>query len=352
MEVWIAGSNVPGTAKDVARRAEGEGFDGLSFGDTQCINADPFVGLTAAAAVTTTLKLGVGVTNPVTRHPAVTACAIASVQVESAGRAVLGIGRGDSAVSRLNRPAATVEAFEEYLAQLQGYLAAEDVDIGGKKSSLEWLGALSLPKVPVDVAATGPAVIAVGARLAERLTFNVGADTDRLSRNVALAHETRRAAGIDPAKLSLGAWLPVAPHPSTAAARDLVKGVTAVYARFQAMPGHPANALRAEDTDMIRALGEQYDNSRHGRSDATHVDLLDDDFIDRFAVVGPPERCIERLWGMVELGLDRLLIVGPNRFGSPDDATVSRRLLTDVVIPELRRLELRRLEPRNLEQRR
>jgi 5,10-methylenetetrahydromethanopterin reductase len=316
----------------------------LSFGDTQCINADPFVGLTAAAAATTTLKLGVGVTNPVTRHPAVTACAIASVQVESEGRAVLGIGRGDSAVSRLNRPAASVEALERYVKQLQGYLAAEAVDIGGKESSLEWLGALSLPKVPVDVAATGPAVIAVGARLAERVTFNVGADVPRLARSVALAQDTRRAAGLDPAELSLGAWVPVAPHPSTAVGRDLVKGVTAVYARFQAMPGHPADAVRAEDSRLITALGEQYDNSRHGRADAAHVALLDDDFIDRFAVVGPPERCVERLWEMIELGLHRLLIVGPNRLGLPDEAATSRRLLTDVVIPELRRLELRRLE--------
>lgn len=339
MELWIAGSNVPGEARDMARRAESEGFDGLSFGDTQCINADPFVGLTAAAAVTTTLKLGVGVTNPVTRHPAVTACAIASVQVESGGRAVLGIGRGDSALSKLNKAAATVGALETYVAQLQRYLSGEVVDLEGKGTSLEWLGRLSLPKVPVDVAATGPAVIAVGARHAERVTFNVGADRQRLARNVDLARDARRAAGLDPAGLSLGAWIPVAPHPSMAAARDLVKAVTAVYARFQAMPGHPADAVRAEDAGVVRAMGEHYDGSRHGRADAAHVGLLDDDFVERFAVVGPAERCVERLWELIELGLDRLLIVGPNRLGPPEDFAASRRLLTEVVMPELRRRE-------------
>jgi 5,10-methylenetetrahydromethanopterin reductase len=239
----------------------------------------------------------------------------------------------------LNKPAASVEALELYVQQLQGYLAGEGVDLDGKESSLEWLGALSLPKVPVDVAATGPAVIAVGARLAERVTFNVGADVRRLSHNAAQARGIRRATGLDPAKLSLGAWVPVAPHPSAAAGRDLVKGVTAVYARFQAMPGHPPDAVGVEDSGIIKALGQHYDNSRHGRADATHVSLLDDDFIDRFAVVGPPERCIERLWRMVEVGLDRLLIVGPNRLGSPNEAAISRRLLTAVVIPELRRLE-------------
>jgi 5,10-methylenetetrahydromethanopterin reductase len=339
MEVWIAGSNVVGTAREVARRAEGEGFDGLSFGDTQCINADPFVGLTAAALVTTTLKLGVGVTNPVTRHPAVTACSIASLQVESAGRAVLGIGRGDSAVSRLNLAAAPVETLETYVMRLQGYLAGEVVELDGRDTSLEWLGPLSLPKVPVDVAATGPEVIAVGARRAERVTFNVGADRQRLARSIDLARRSRLAAGLDPAGLSLGAWVPVAPHPSGATARDLVKGVTAVYARFQAMPGYPADAVPAEDAGVIRSLGEHYDNSRHGRPDATHVALLDDDFIERFAVIGAPGQCVEKLWELIELGLDRLLIVGPNRLGSPDAFVTSRRLLAEVVIPELRRLE-------------
>jgi 5,10-methylenetetrahydromethanopterin reductase len=339
MEVWIAGSNVPGTASKVARRAESEGFDGLSFGDTQCINGDPFVGLTAAAAATTKLKLEVGVTNPVTRHPAVTACAIASLQVESGGRAVLGVGRGDSAVSKLGLPAASVQALEEYVTQLQRYLAGQVVDTRGGEARLEWLELLPWPKVPVDVAATGPRVIAVGARLAERLTFNVGADRSRLSGRVALARRVRREAGLDPAGLSLGAWVPVAPHPSVAVARDLVKGVTAVYARFQAMPGYPAESVAAEDAGVIRALGEHYDNSRHGRADAGHIPLLEDDFVERFAVVGPPERCIERLWSLIGLGLDRLLIVGPNRLGPAEDFVTSRRLLTDVVIPELRRLE-------------
>ncbi len=50
-----------------------------------------------AAHATTDLKLGTGVTNSFTRHPAVTASAIATIQAEIDGRAYFGIGRGDSA---------------------------------------------------------------------------------------------------------------------------------------------------------------------------------------------------------------------------------------------------------------
>src|ERR1019366_4775719 len=106
LEVWLASVHVPGTAIACGQAAEAEGFDGISFGDTQNLAADPFSGLCLVAAHTGRLRLMVGVTNPVTRQPAVTATAIATVQVESAGRAVLGVGRGDSSLGHLgSRPA-------------------------------------------------------------------------------------------------------------------------------------------------------------------------------------------------------------------------------------------------------
>ena len=60
-----------------------------------------------AAQATKQIKLGPGVTNSVTRDPAVTASAALSLHAESGGRAVLGIGRGDSAVQRIGPRART-----------------------------------------------------------------------------------------------------------------------------------------------------------------------------------------------------------------------------------------------------
>jgi alkanesulfonate monooxygenase SsuD/methylene tetrahydromethanopterin reductase-like flavin-dependent oxidoreductase (luciferase family) len=57
LEMWATGGGYPGTVEEIARRIEGEGFDGLSFGDTQCLNADPFVRLGIAAGFTDRLKL-------------------------------------------------------------------------------------------------------------------------------------------------------------------------------------------------------------------------------------------------------------------------------------------------------
>src|SRR5207237_1435766 len=152
---------------------------------SQNLAGDPYVALALAAKATDRLRLGTGVTNPVTRHPAVTAACIASVQGESKGRAQLGIGRGDSALAYLGRAPASVAVFERYLADLQSYLRGDAVAFGDdadletlgladapKESRLSWLG-MAQPKVPVAVAATGPRVIEAAARHADRVTFAV-----------------------------------------------------------------------------------------------------------------------------------------------------------------------------------
>lgn len=337
MEFWLASAHVPGTAAKAAVRAQEEGFDGISFGDTQCIAADPYVGLTVAGLAAPRIGLAVGVTNPVTRHPAVTACAIASVQLASEGRAVLGIGRGDSAVSKLDLRAAPVAAFERYLHDLQSYLSGRQVEHEGCASTLEWLAGCSMPKVPVDVAATGPAMIEIGARHAERLTFNLGASKERIAQAIAAARQARRDQGLPSDGLSLGAYFTVAPHSDIRSARNMVKAVTAVYARFQHMGGDELKQLGSRDASVVRAISENYDMSRHGQANARHVVKLSDEFIDDFAVVGTAEQCAEKLAGLIALGLDRLVMVGPNNTVPAADFAEARDLLSRKVLPELRR---------------
>src|SRR4051795_4511217 len=55
---------------------------------------DPFVALTAAAVATTTLKLATGVCLVVERDPIVLAKVVASLDVLSGGRVLLGVGAG------------------------------------------------------------------------------------------------------------------------------------------------------------------------------------------------------------------------------------------------------------------
>src|SRR4051795_8941889 len=82
-----------------ARRLEADGWDGAVMVDSQCMFPDVWTYLTACALATNRMKLATGITNPITRHPSVTAAAAASLQLLTNGRAVLGIGRGDSALA-------------------------------------------------------------------------------------------------------------------------------------------------------------------------------------------------------------------------------------------------------------
>ncbi|AGZ39474.1 LLM class flavin-dependent oxidoreductase [Actinoplanes friuliensis] len=79
---------------DLARRAEAAGFDTLLAADHPGACASPFVALAAAAAVTTTIRLGSYVSNAAVREPILLATDVATLDVVSGGRAVLGLGAG------------------------------------------------------------------------------------------------------------------------------------------------------------------------------------------------------------------------------------------------------------------
>ncbi|HYL58525.1 MAG TPA: LLM class flavin-dependent oxidoreductase [Candidatus Acidoferrales bacterium] len=337
LEIWMITFPIPGVFAQLARTVEESGFDGIGIVDTQNLAADPYSELCLAARATKHLKLRTAVTNPVTRHPAVTASAIATVQAESGGRAVLGIGRGDSAVAKIGQRAPSSKDFGRYISQVQGFLRGEEVTLdNGYRSRNEWIARASTPKVPVDVAATGPRVIEVGARLAESVTFAVGADAERLAWAAEHARQARRQAGLDPSTLKLGAFLNVVVHPDVARARALARGTVGTIAHFSGMSRDSATGMRPDDRAVVQKVGESYDMSRHARADAGHAQFLDDAFVDRFAIAGPPAHCVKRFEAILKLGLDHLIIVGPGGDVGPADQMQTVGLFSREVLPVLK----------------
>ena len=121
-EYWLHAFPVPHQTAVRAVEAEARGYDGMLVADSAMLVADPYLELLLAARETQRLRLGPGVTNPVSRHPAVTAASIATLQIESGGRAVLVMGRGDSAVLQLGLRPATTSALDTALSVLQDCL--------------------------------------------------------------------------------------------------------------------------------------------------------------------------------------------------------------------------------------
>lgn len=86
----------------------------------------------------------------------------------------------------------------------------------------------------------------------------------------------------------------------------------------------------------MEELGKAYEEAGHGLRTARHAAVLPDAFLDRFTVVGPAGHCAERLRELVELGLDRLIVVPASRDADPELVAASNRSLAEDVLPRLR----------------
>src|SRR5881628_161931 len=91
MEIGVLAVPWPRRSAATARLLEELGFDTVLFPDSQNLAPEVWGQLMLAAQATARVRLGPGVTNSVTRDPAVTASAALALQAESGGRAVLGI---------------------------------------------------------------------------------------------------------------------------------------------------------------------------------------------------------------------------------------------------------------------
>ncbi len=336
MEIGVALAALPGRAAHLAQMAEGLGFASLIFPDSQNLAPEVWGQLMLAAHATATIRLGPGVTNSVTRDPAVTASAALALQVESKGRAVCGIGRGDSSVQRIGKHEDRVADFERYVVTLQAYLRGDTVERDGFASRIEWLRSVDVPKVPVEIAATGPRVIGVAARHADRIAFAVGADPDHLGWALETARAAARAAGRAPESLRYGAFVNCAVNPDRAVARDAVRGTVATFARFSAFAGSNLARLPAPLQKAAAFLREHYDMRHHTEAAAQHARALEDEFIDWYGIAGPPEVAIPRLKQLAALGLDFCHVVPGSAGIARDVAVTSLQLLAKEVLPALR----------------
>ena len=336
LEVWTISVPLPKLAGELAARAEAAGWDGIAFTDSQNLTGDVFAGLALAAQATRKLKLATGVTNPVTRHAAATASGIATIHALSGGRATLGIGRGDSALFQIGLEPAPLPLFERFLADLAAYLRGGAVDVDGFESRLRWLEGLRLPPVPIDVAATGPRVIELAARIADRITFAVGASPERLRWGIEKARAARRAAGLDVESLEFGAYANVAPHPDLAIARELVRGGVGTFAHFSGMRGSSADGVPAADRAVFEGIHARYDRPNHTLGRARHAAALDPEFLERFAVVGPTRTCVTRLRELADAGISKLVLTSASFDADRAEAQRSRVLLEQEVLPALR----------------
>ena len=153
----------------LARQVEALGFDTLWYADERFYR-ETYTGLAVCAMVTERIKLGTGVTDPYTRHPALTAMAVGSLDELSSGRALIGIGAGRAGYHNIGielvRPARRIREGIEIIRRL---LAGERLDYDGEIFQTRDL-ALKFPTrgdIPIYLAADGPRVLRLAGEVAD-----------------------------------------------------------------------------------------------------------------------------------------------------------------------------------------
>ncbi len=312
-EVGIVMEASPGFTAPLAAEIEALGFDYLLCPDTQNLSPDPFAQLALAAQTTTRLKLGTGVTNPVTRDAAVTACALATLQAESKGRVICGIGRGDSSAEHIGVRNGTTAQLRTFVQRLQAYTRGETIDRNGQQSRLRWFDSVTVDPVPVDIACTGPKTIAMAVDTGERISFAVGSAPER----VAWAMETAKArlaeSGRPRKDVSIGAYVNLVCDADEGRAINLGRMISGMVAHFAGMKNAPLDHLPAQLRPLAEHMQSGYDMEHHAQEEGEHLAEVNDDFVDWFSICGPPDKCRERLQELVDLGLDHIYLLG----GSP-----------------------------------
>ncbi|MDZ7727471.1 MAG: LLM class flavin-dependent oxidoreductase [Dehalococcoidia bacterium] len=271
------------------------------------------------------------------------------MQAEWAGARTWASGVGDSALAHLGKAPVSVAKFEDYLARLQGYLRGEDVPFDAdadvdalgladrpQTSRMHWVRPGKYPKVPVEVTATGPKVMGLAAIHGDRVVLAVGADIERLRWGINVAREAAEAQGRDPDELQFGAYVNVIVHDDIEKAKQLGEGGISLFTRFSSMHGNVVGPTSETDQRVFEAVHDAYNMNEHSRAGSQQAATIPGDFAARFGVLGPASECIDRLGAIAELGIDRLVVVGPSIGASQGEAREAEARFAEDVLPKVK----------------
>ncbi len=327
----------PGEVAALGAEAEAGGIEILWVPDSPMIYRDPYATLGLLAGRTRRAALATLATNPVTRHPAVTATAILTVQELSGGRARLGIATGDSAVRRLGARPVTVAELEGAVHTIRALLRGGSApgDAGG--FSLRFARPTAAP--PVYIVASGWRALEAAGRVADGVVLNVGVHPVVLRDALERVRAGARSADRRPEEVAVVvfAFCAIADDRTTAR-RRLKPSVSWFCQRVPSLTdvaGLPlAEPVRAE----LRRFEADY-----ARYDLVHAEgwalamrdasFLPDAYVDAFALGGTPAEVTAQLRGLQALGIPEVAIRPTCR----EDWMPTMRALAASVVPALRR---------------
>ncbi|SDN64709.1 TIGR03842 family LLM class F420-dependent oxidoreductase [Allokutzneria albata] len=292
---------------ELMKRSEDAGFGyGWTF-DSCILWQEPFVIYSQILAQTSSMIVGPMVTNPGTRDWSVTASLFATLNDMYGNRTVCGIGRGDSAMRVVGNKPNTLARLGEAMHVIKELAEGRSVRINDKDVRIPWVRDGSLP---VWMAAYGPKALELTGKQADGFILQL-ADPYLTEWMVKAVRSAAAEAGRDPSSVKICVAAPAYVSEDLDHARSQCRW-------FGGMVGNHVADLVArygEHSDMVpEALTayikerQGYDYSHHGKAGNPSTDFVPDEIVDRFCLIGPPEKHVEKLEHLRSLGVDQFAV--------------------------------------------
>ena len=295
--------------KEYARIAEGAGYDSLWVTE-RYFHEETFSLLGFLAAVTQDMKLGLGVANPYTRNPALLAMASATLDRISGGRFLLGLGRSERSVIQdrmgisYSNPRSTMQ---EAVSIIRDLLAGRRVTSTDGRFRLENVHLETKPvqtNPPIYLAAIGPKALRLAGAIADGVLLNAYTPTGYVRYAVAQIRKAALEAGRDPDSIDIACMLVV----------RLTEDPGSIW---PSLKQRIVRLLEEPDVGEILLGKGGFDPSILGPLRAAAqkdggqgaIDLVSDEMVDSFYLVGGASRCKERIAEYREAGVELPLLL-------------------------------------------
>ena len=292
---------------ELAVSAENRGFSHVWTFDSHVLWQEPNVIYSQILAATRNVTVGPMVTNPLTRDATVTASTFATLNSMFGNRTVCGIGRGDSAVRVLSGKPSTLATLRESIDVIKELGNGRSATINGTTVRFPWAG-----KSRLDVygAGYGPKALEMIGQVADGFILQL-ADPAIVRWTVERVKQAAEAAGRDPAAVSIVVAAPAYVGDDLDHQRDQCRWFGGMVGNHVAdivdKYGGDGAQVPSALTDYIKNR-QGYDYNEHGRVGNSHTAFVPDEIIDRFCILGPPERHVERLEELHALGVDQFAV--------------------------------------------
>ena len=306
--VTLQGVDPPGEFEAMVAEIEDLGYSNLWLTDSSLHSRYCWAYLTLAARRTSRLLIGTAVTNPVTRHPALTATAAATLAEISGGRAILGIGAGDRPLLSLGHEPARLATLAASIAAIRALWAGASLDTVHENTATPGFelhdAHYRFPPgldIPVYLSATGPRTLELAGRVADGVILLAGLHPDGIA--FALEHIDRGAAAAGRPRPHVTVFAYGAIDEDEQAAIAAARTIAAWFP--QTAPVHCRLAgLPQETIDLVRGsyAGGEFQEA------ARAAEALPVGFVKRMALAGGRAEAREHLRTLASLGVDSVTV--------------------------------------------